>query len=110
MQSAFKRSLFRLENICDNDDLIKTYTGFPDYATLVAFCEEVLKKDAEMMQQWEGKKSKDSYDEVKIGRLCKLPLLEQLFLTLARLHLGLDLANRFDVSKSSVSRITNTWN
>ena len=59
-----------------------------------------------------GKKSKDSYDEIKTGRPCKLPLLEQLFLTLVRLHSGLselDLANRFDVSKSSVSRITNTW-
>jgi len=65
-----------------------------------------------VLKQWEGKEGKDSYDKVKTGQLCKLPLLEELFLTLARLYLGLselDLANRFDVSKSSVSRITNTW-
>jgi len=34
VQSAFKRCLFRLENIRDNNDLVETYTGFPDYATL----------------------------------------------------------------------------
>ena len=66
------------------------------------------------MRQWKGKKSKDSYDEIKTGRPCKLPLLEQLFMTLAWLGFTQDcqswaLANRFDVSKSSVSRITNTW-
>ena len=29
-------SLFRLENIKDNDELVKYYTGFPDYITLTA--------------------------------------------------------------------------
>ena len=43
----------------------------------------------------------DSYEEIKSGRNCKLPLLEQFFLTLVRLRLGLlefDLANRFSLS------------
>ena len=31
------RSLFRLENIKDNDYLVKYYTGFPDYTTLIVF-------------------------------------------------------------------------
>ena len=41
-----------------------------------------------------------------------MPLLEQFFLTLVRLRLGLyefDLANRFNISQSTVSRITATW-
>ena len=62
------------------------------------------------MQQWEGKNSKDDYDDIKAGRACKLPLLEQFFLTLVRLHLGLlelDFANRFGISES-VSRIIST--
>lgn len=64
------------------------------------------------MRQWDGKKCKVVYDEVKCGRACKLALLEQLFMTLVRLRLGLpelDLAQRFNISQSSVSRITMTW-
>ena len=49
---------------------------------------------------------------MKQGRACKLPLIEQYFLTLVRLCLGLfelDLANRFGISQSTVSRIITTW-
>ena len=64
------------------------------------------------MRQWDGKRGKAAYDELKCGRPCKLTQLEQLFMTLVRLCLGLpelDLAQRFDISQSSVSRITMTW-
>ena len=60
------------------------------------------------MRQWHGGESKETYQEVKTGRE---PLLEQLFLTLVRLWLGdpeLDLANRFGLSQSCVSRIAAT--
>ena len=110
--NTFNKSLFRLENIKEKEELVKFYTGFQDYATLFAFYETILEADAKVMRQWDGKNSKDNYDEVKCGRTCKLPLLEQFFLTLVRLHLGLfelDLANRFSISQSTVSRITATW-
>ena len=106
------KSLFCLENIHYDNDLIKFYTGFSDYDTLIAFYEEILESDAKVMRQWQGKNSKNHYDEIKSGRLSKLSLINQFFLTLVRLHLGLlelDLANRFNISKSSVSRITCTW-
>ena len=64
------------------------------------------------MRIWKGKDCKDDFDEMKCGQLCKLPLLEQFFMTLVRLHLGLlelDLANRFGVSQSTVACITLTW-
>ena len=51
------------------------------------------------MRQWRGGESKDSYAEEKTGRSHKLPLLEQFFMTLIRLRLGLlefNLAKRFD--------------
>ena len=105
-------SLFRLKNIEENDELVKFYTGFPDYATLLAFYEKLLESDAAEMRQWGGKNYKDEYEESKHGRPCKLPLLEQFFLTLVRLRLGLfelDLANRFGISQATVSRITATW-
>ena len=41
-----------------------------------------------------------------------LPLMEQFFMTLLRLQLGLmeqDLAHRFGVSQSTASRVTTTW-
>ena len=51
--------LFRLEKIKQSDNLIKFYTGFPDFATLMIFYEEILKDDAEEMRIWKGKNSKD---------------------------------------------------
>ena len=112
VEDSATKSLFRYENIKNRDDLVKFYTGFPDHPTLLAFYEEILESDAKVMRQWEGRKYKDNYDEVKCGRVCKLPLLEQFFMTLLRLRLGLlelDLAHRFDIAQSSVSRITITW-
>ena len=91
---------------------MRFYTGIPDQATFMAFYEEILEDDAKVMRQWESKKSKACYTDNKLGRHHKLPLLEQFFMTLARLRLGLleqDLACRFDISISSVSRITATW-
>ena len=80
---------FRYENIKRRDDLVEFYTGFPDHITLLAFYEEILEADAKVMRQWEGKRCKDSYDDMKCGCSYKLPLLEQFFLTLVRLCLGL---------------------
>ena len=111
-ENNVSQQLFRLENIKQTDSLIKFYTGFPDFDTLMIFYEEILKDDAEEMRMWKGKDCKDNFDEFKCGRPHKLPLLEQFFMTLVRLHLGLlevDLANRFGVSQSTVSRTTLTW-
>ena len=78
-QDAMK-SLFRYQNI-ERDDLVKFYTGFPDHLTLLAFCEEILESDAQVMRQLDGKRSKADYNEVKTGRVCKLALMEQFFMT-----------------------------
>ena len=61
-------------------NLVKFYTGFPDFDTLI-FYEEALKDDAEVMQLWKGKEYKDNFDEFKRVRPSKLSLLEQLFMT-----------------------------
>ena len=106
------QQLFRLENVKQKAGLVKFYTGFPDYDMLMIFYDKVLKDDAEVMRLWKGKDCKDDFDGVKCGRPSKLSLLEQFFMTLVRLRLGLpelDLANRFGMSQSSVSRITLTW-
>ena len=111
-KSAAVKSLFCLENIKEKDELVKFYTGFPDFDTLHTAYTVILESDAKVMRQWEGKKCKNDYSEIKQGRACKLPLIEQFFLTLVRLRLGLfelDLANRFGISQSTVSRIITTW-
>ena len=111
-ENDVKKSRFCYENIRDRDELVKFYTGLPDHSTLLAFYEEILERDAKVMRQWDGKRCKADYDEVKTGRMCKLPLMEQFFMTSVRLRLGLpelDLAQRFNISQSSVSRITLTW-
>ena len=81
-------SLFRLENIKDKNELVRFYTGFPDYRTLLAFYEQILESDAKEL--WDSRRCGDSGEatDVKYGPSCKLLLLEQLFLTLVRLHLG----------------------
>ena len=113
-RNSATRSLFRLENIKDKNELVRFYTGFPDYGTLLAFYEQILESDAKVMKLWDSRRCEDPGEatDVKYGPSCKLPLLEQLFLTLVRLRLGsfeTDLAVRFGLSQSSISRITTTW-
>jgi len=65
-----------------------------------------------MKRQWSGKQRDCDYSDVKDGPPCKLPLKEQLFLTLVRLQTGFpefDIAKRFGISQSTVSRVVNTW-
>ena len=73
---------------------------------------EILEPDALVMRQWSGGCSGSTYDDSKTGPKYKLPLLEQFYLILVRLRTGfpeIDIANRFNVSQATVSRITNTW-
>lgn len=111
-KKKLSQSLLNLENIRHDKHLMKFYTGFSDYEVLMAFYEEILESDALVMRQWSGQRSECDYGDVKAGPPCKLPLKEQFFLTLVRLRTGfpeLDIANRFGISQSTVSRVTNTW-
>ena len=105
-------SLFRLENIKDSDELVKYYTGFSDYITLTVFYEQVLESDAKVMKLWDSRGCSGVVHDVKHGPPRKLPLLEQLFLTLVRRHAEaqeVDLSVRSGLSQSSISCITSTW-
>ena len=98
----------RLKNIQGNDDKIKFYTGFTTFTMLMA-CFNFLGKASSKLNYWgttnaERKSAK--------GRKRLLSPLDEFFLVLVRLRLGLfeqDLAYRFAVSQSTVSRIINTW-
>ena len=94
---------FSIECIEDDDKAILFYTGFPTHslvnllqffgpsATILCYC---------------GKEARF------LGRQRSLTSLNEFFLTLCRLCLGMkeqDLAYRFGISQSTVSRIVTTW-
>lgn len=104
---ALKLYKFGLESFSGDNDSIKFYTGFPSYQHLVTFY-EIAKRSAETMQYCytSGMSSKTRPG----GRT--MVLIDELFMFLVRLRLGLlqqDLAHRFNVHESTVTRKVITW-
>lgn len=110
---------FSLDKIKDDDSAVLFYTGFPNYAALIGFynfIESKLKK----MQYWKGEKlfkesqpyQMEDIRKKKPGPSRKLSYLDEFLLVVMRLEAGLfvqDLADRFGISRSLVSRIRITW-
>ena len=97
---------FCIENVAKDDQLITFYTGFPCYESLKA-CYEYLGPGVNDLKYW-GSNNQD----ISYGRKRLLSNFNEFFLVLVRLRLGLlekDLANRFNVSTSTVCRICRTW-
>lgn len=109
LKHQIERQKFRLANISHHDSKICFYTGFPSYLSLKA-CYDFLGPATNSLSY-----SSRTEGECTTGRRCRprtLPPEEEFFLVLVRLRLGLmeqDLADRFEISQSTVSRITNTW-
>ena len=101
-----KQAPFRVECIADNNSLVSLYTGFPSYDVLLSFY-KFLGPAVENLQYW-GTKPKTKATR----RRMKLDPFNQLFTTLVKLKLDLnirDIAIRFQVSTSTVSRYFITW-
>lgn len=109
---------FSLDKIKDDNSAILFYTGFPSYKALMSFYKYIELK-LEKMQYWKGErfiKGSQPYQEdenrKKPGPSRKLSFLDEFLLVLMRLKAGLfvqDLADRFGISISLVSRICITW-
>ena len=102
-------SQFRLSNIMDNNQKIQFYTGFTNYSTLKA-CYDSLGPAVNCLNYWGSTIAGDA--KSVYGRKRSLPPMEEYFLVLVRLRLGLfeeDLADRFNISRATVSRICITW-
>ena len=100
---------YRPSSICNDDSKIAFYTGFPDYKTLMA-CFNFLRPAVDNLTYWDSGKQIDR-SLSKTGRSRALTPLDQ-FVILVGLCLGLlekDLAYRFNVSVSTISRIWKTW-
>ena len=106
LEEAIAASKFFVENVAKDDQLITFYTGFPCYESLKA-CYEYLGPGVNDLKYW-GSNNQD----ISYGRKRLLSTFNEYFLVLVRLRLGLfekDLANRFNISMSTVSRICRTW-
>ena len=100
-----KQAPFRIECVSHDDNLISLYTGFPSYDVLLSFY-KFLGPTVNMLTYW-GTKRKTQAKYRK-----KLDSLNQLFLTLIKLKLDLnirDLAFCFQISTTTVSRYFITW-
>ncbi len=94
---------FRIENISHSDSLVHFYSGFRSYEQLLLFY-EFLGPTVNHLKYWERTTSRK--------RQTKLSALNQLFLTLVKLKLNLrerDIAYRFWISQSTVSKYFITW-
>ena len=87
-------------------------TGFPNYDTLMVCFEFVANKVQNMSYGKYDTKLFNTSPLQSSGAARSLSLLDDFFLVLVRLRLGLlerDLADRFVISESTVSRICKSW-
>ena len=99
---------FRLQTIAEDDAKVAFYTGFPSYAHLKA-CFDFLGPSGSQLLYRDSKKVLHQSNK---GRPRSLSPMDEFFLTLVRLRLGLleqDIGYRFGVSQSTVSRIFTSW-
>ena len=102
-------SPFCIEKITNNDDAIHFYTGFSNFKML-KICYEYLGPSVYHLKYW-GSNSKASSVESR-GTPRAMTPLNEFFLFFCRVRCSLmekDLAFRFQISQSTVSRIFITW-
>ena len=108
------------EDIENNDEKTRFYTGFPNYATFILFFTTFMKHGAAKLTYWEGQKRTlgsegRKYNEEhfqKPGRKRTLRPIDEFYMVCLRLRLGLlqeHLKDIFNVSLMTVSRVMTTW-
>ena len=98
---------FRVSQIAKDDSLIQFYTGFASYFLFLSFF-EFLGPAVYNLKYWGDKDRKTERRRKKVA----LDPINQYFLTFVRLKLNLrvvDLATRFGISSSLVSKYFITW-
>jgi len=107
-----------IENVKNDDGKVRIYTGFMSFSVFWMFFSVLVKHGAEKLNYWEGEtrsmgeKFYQQQGNLKPGRKRFLRPIDEFFMVMMRLRLGLlqeHLADIFRVSESTVSRIMNTW-
>ena len=109
-------SRFGLHRFVNDPKCLLFYTGFSSYA-LVMNLFQLLMPTAEKMTRWSQVQRNRTGQSAEINtdlsfRSESLPLIDQFFMFLVKIRLGLfqqDLGCRFNVSQPTVSRIIITW-
>lgn len=116
-EMSSSKNYFSISDVSASDNLIKMYTGLPSYALFQWVLNEV-KPHAINMKYYRGNNHSCSDKQYQVcgherpGQTRILSLEDELFLTLMKLRLNLnqhDLAVRFNISQTTVSRIISTW-
>lgn len=111
-----KNAPFSYEKIKDSDHLVKLHTGIPSHACFEWLFEQ-FKSKIPRLQYYRGSKTQDALayqvsDVMKPGPERMLDSKSEMLLTLMKLRMNLlheDLAFRFKISVSLVTRILSTW-
>ena len=104
--------------LLNTDKKIKTFLGLPNKAAFEVLF-KLLKKKAPKIKYWQGPKKYSSQNSrnfsstpKKSGPRRLLSVKDELILTLMKLRLGslnADLAVRFQISETTVSKVINSW-
>ena len=107
-KNQLEKLLFSYKEVKGNSARLSFYTGFPDTAAFDAFFNFIKLMAVRMDYKGTGK-VKEGH---KTGPSRKLSLIDEFLMTCMRLKVGLlevDLAERFQVSVTTVSRTVVTW-
>eukprot|EP00118_Oscarella_pearsei_P014440 m.123620 g.123620 ORF g.123620 m.123620 type:complete len:392 (+) comp37824_c0_seq3:479-1654(+) len=119
LQYKLARKTLSVENtaFADDSDLFRHYTGLPNYKVFCIFYHRLFEEAAEKML-YVGTCYSEKARTVGVaansrpGRASILSKKNECFLTLCRLRRGFDerdLAERFDISMATVSRVWRSW-
>ena len=111
--SQYRLERFGLQRFSNDPDMVKFYTGFTSYELLSTFF-QAISPHATKMVKWTQFHRHRRQQSKRINRSfnSKLHPFDQLFMFLHKLRLGSldqDLADKFGVSQSTVSRNTVSW-
>ena len=107
LMHALDNNRFDIDDYKDKDDDIAFYTGFPDYKALI-LCYKTVEQSVGNIDYEHKRTTLDS----NVGRPRVLTKFQEFTLVMLRLRLGLfekDLAHRFKVCRSTVSKVVNAW-
>ena len=117
LEAALEKTSLSVRFQLKPDNLIRFYTGFPSYQVLVTTF-FFLRPTAEKVYSWSQMKRLRNKDSTEIDKLrhalraCKLNLFDQFVLCLQKLRVGTlnhVLADNFDISLATVTRIFLSW-
>lgn len=109
---ATEKCLFRMERFVGSDSDFRFYTGFPDYTTFKLFFDYLSPACNNLIYYGSNTGIISSPNQKKHGKERSVPPEQELFMVLSRLRCGFllqDLAHRYGMSSSHLSRIWITW-